>query len=250
MSYTPVIGGPGFTLPTGGITNIAAVTHAATSKTTPVDADESPIADSAASFSLKKLTWANLKATLKTYFDSHYSGPGALLAANNLSDLTDQSVARTELSLGTLAQQDASNVAITGGAIDNTPIGANTPNTVAATTLTSSGTITATGGVRTLDSLALFIDAITGAARSIFLFITGIHLSADYIIGWSSDIAGNGDCNGNNDIAIKRGAAKTLEVTNATTGTLTDTGVILASPNGTRYRITVSNIGVVTATAA
>lgn len=45
----------------------AAETHAATSKATPVDADELPLADSASSFSLKKLTWANLKATLATW---------------------------------------------------------------------------------------------------------------------------------------------------------------------------------------
>ena len=37
-----------------------ALTHAATSKTPPVDADEIPLLDSVASFSLKKLTWANL----------------------------------------------------------------------------------------------------------------------------------------------------------------------------------------------
>jgi hypothetical protein len=42
--------------------DVAAATHAATSKSTPVDADELPIADSAASYALKKLTWANLKA--------------------------------------------------------------------------------------------------------------------------------------------------------------------------------------------
>lgn len=45
----------------------------ATSKTTPVDADELPLADSAASFGLKKLTWANLKATLNTYLASIYA---------------------------------------------------------------------------------------------------------------------------------------------------------------------------------
>ena len=45
----------------------AAETHAAASKATPVDADELPLADSASSFSLKKLTWANLKATLATW---------------------------------------------------------------------------------------------------------------------------------------------------------------------------------------
>ena|GEM_PF-821711 len=39
-------------------------THAAASKATPVDADEIGILDSAASNVLKKLTWANLKATL------------------------------------------------------------------------------------------------------------------------------------------------------------------------------------------
>jgi hypothetical protein len=46
------------------ITVVAPATHAATSKATPVDADELPLSDSAAAWVLKKLTWANLKATL------------------------------------------------------------------------------------------------------------------------------------------------------------------------------------------
>ncbi len=58
---------------TADITVIAPGTHAATSKTTPVDADELPLVDSAASNVLKKLTWANLKATAKTYFDTLYA---------------------------------------------------------------------------------------------------------------------------------------------------------------------------------
>lgn len=53
--------------------NMATV-HASTSKATPVDADELPLSDSAASNALKKLTWSNLKATL-------YSALGALIAA-------------------------------------------------------------------------------------------------------------------------------------------------------------------------
>lgn len=48
--------------------------HNATSKATPVDADELPIHDSASSFGLSKLTWANIKATLKLYFDGSYVG--------------------------------------------------------------------------------------------------------------------------------------------------------------------------------
>lgn len=51
----------------------APVTHAATSKSTPVDNDEVGLVDSAASNALKKLTWANIKATLKTYFDTLYA---------------------------------------------------------------------------------------------------------------------------------------------------------------------------------
>ncbi len=47
---------------------IASATHGATSKTTPVDADELPIVDSAAGNGGKKLTWANLKTALASIF--------------------------------------------------------------------------------------------------------------------------------------------------------------------------------------
>jgi len=52
--------------------NVASTIHAATGKTTPVDADEIGLVDSATSNGLKKLTWSNIKATLKTYFDALY----------------------------------------------------------------------------------------------------------------------------------------------------------------------------------
>ncbi len=53
-------------------TTSGALINGATSKTTPVDADYIGLMDSAASNVLKKLSWANLKATLKTYFDTLY----------------------------------------------------------------------------------------------------------------------------------------------------------------------------------
>lgn len=56
--------------PIGGGDAISAATVGATTKATPVDADLIPLIDSAAGYTLKNLTWANLKATLKTYFDS------------------------------------------------------------------------------------------------------------------------------------------------------------------------------------
>ncbi len=51
---------------------VAGTIHAAAGKSTPVDADELGLLDSAAAFALKVLTWANVKATLKSYFDTLY----------------------------------------------------------------------------------------------------------------------------------------------------------------------------------
>ena len=56
----------------GGADITTALVHAAASKSTPVDADEMPLLDSAASYGLKKLTWANIKATIKAYTDTLY----------------------------------------------------------------------------------------------------------------------------------------------------------------------------------
>lgn len=53
--------------------NVGSSIHGASAKTTPVDADTMPLIDSAASNVLKKVTWANIKATLKTYFDTVYA---------------------------------------------------------------------------------------------------------------------------------------------------------------------------------
>lgn len=54
--------------------NVASSIHGVNGKTTPVDTDTLPTIDSAASNSLKKITWANIKATLKTYTDTLYIG--------------------------------------------------------------------------------------------------------------------------------------------------------------------------------
>ena len=54
-------------------TTTGALINGATEKTTPVDADFVGLMDSAASNVLKKLSWANIKATLKAYFDTLYA---------------------------------------------------------------------------------------------------------------------------------------------------------------------------------
>jgi hypothetical protein len=69
-------------------TDIAGEIVGATAKTTPVDADLVGIVDSADSNTLKKLSWANIKATLKTYFDTLYESAftkGSLIAGTNVT---------------------------------------------------------------------------------------------------------------------------------------------------------------------
>jgi hypothetical protein len=62
---------------------------AATAKTTPVDADTMGIIDSAASNVLKKVTWANIKATLKAYFDTLYGAGWTTVASQSVGTGND-----------------------------------------------------------------------------------------------------------------------------------------------------------------
>lgn len=68
--------------------------NAAAAKTTPVDADTFPLSDSAASFAMKKVSWSNIKATLKTYLDTLYA---ALVHTHAASDLTSGIIAAARL---------------------------------------------------------------------------------------------------------------------------------------------------------
>lgn len=62
-------------------TDVGAQISGVTGKSTPVDADVLLIEDSAASNAKKSLTWANVKATLKTYFDTLYQPLNSILTA-------------------------------------------------------------------------------------------------------------------------------------------------------------------------
>lgn len=84
--------------------SVGALINGAAAKSAPVDADLIGIVDSAAGNVLKKLTWANLKATLKTYFDPLYA-PKAMAMAT----VTSSSGALTlDLSLGKYFKVDLS----------------------------------------------------------------------------------------------------------------------------------------------
>lgn len=53
-----------------GTSDPSTATHAATTKVAPEVGDEFPLIDSSASFSLKKLSWANFRLAIKAYYDS------------------------------------------------------------------------------------------------------------------------------------------------------------------------------------
>jgi hypothetical protein len=69
-------------------TTIGALINGATDKPTPVDADYLGLMDSAAANILKKLSWANIKATLKAYFDTLYASISLAGRVKLLADKT------------------------------------------------------------------------------------------------------------------------------------------------------------------
>jgi hypothetical protein len=112
--------------------NVGTAIHSVDEKTTPVDTDTMPLIDSAASNALKKVTWANVKATLKAYFDTLYTlanlggiahslatAANDFLVASGSGTFVKKTLAETKtiLDLGTIASQASNNVSITGGSI-------------------------------------------------------------------------------------------------------------------------------------
>jgi len=98
---------------------------AATGKTTPVDADLLTLFDSASTFSLKKLTWANLKTTLKTYLDTLYATKGAngditSLTALSAGGLPDNSVLTSDIANSQVTPTKLSQPLTTGTAVATT----------------------------------------------------------------------------------------------------------------------------------
>lgn len=84
--------------------NVGAAMTGATAKATPVDADTIPLNDSAASNVLKKVTWANVKATLKTYFDTLYATVSHTHTASEVTDFSTAADARISAAVGVSVQ--------------------------------------------------------------------------------------------------------------------------------------------------
>lgn len=133
--------------------------NAATSKATPADADEFGFLSSSAAWSLVKMTGTNLKAWLKTYFDTVYAvlnSPifsGSISAKNAMYKDTPVTVTSWSYVTTTITLNVASHTFVTGDYIEvggltaatNTPNGVHLVTSVTATTIVFTYALAPTG---------------------------------------------------------------------------------------------------------
>lgn len=149
-------------------TNVGSVLQGVSGKTTPVDADTLPLNDSAASNALKKLTWSNLKATLKSYFDTLYEAAGSIATHAGLT----ATHGATGAVVGTTNTQTLTNKRLTPRAPGTTSAGTITPTSDASdmyrvTALATNATIGAPTGTPTDGQKLLLRIKDDGTARTL-----------------------------------------------------------------------------------
>lgn len=100
-------------------TTIATLHHAASAKSALVDADEVTGGDSASSFSLIRSTWTNIKAFLKTYFDTIYAAVGSTTYIGSTAHVLNRSsgaetIAGLTLTTPNIGAATGTSLAVTG----------------------------------------------------------------------------------------------------------------------------------------
>ncbi len=151
-------------------TTEGALINGATAKTTPVDADFVGLMDSAASNILKKLSWANIKATLKTYFDTLYVS-NALGFSKNGTTTYDVSTASGTQTIAHGLGRVPSKVRLTSVLGNGSPMsvsfGSYDGTTNSNTHLYFSSNITGVSDVDNTNAIVVFADSTTKHANGV-----------------------------------------------------------------------------------
>lgn len=155
------------------LANIGTIATGATAKTTPVDADTIPITDSAASNVLKKVTWANIKATLKSYFDTLYQPLASVLTNTTASFTTALETKLNGIATGATANDTDANLKARANHTGTQTLATISDVTSSASELNILDGVTAdTGEINKLDGLLPtttelnYVDGVTSAIQT------------------------------------------------------------------------------------
>ena len=88
---------------------IASIINLATAKTSLVDADRIGVTDSTDTYTFKKITWANLKASIQAYTDTLYNN---YVHPDHTGDITSDSDGATTLSATAISGKTAKTTAV------------------------------------------------------------------------------------------------------------------------------------------
>lgn len=128
-------------------------------KTTPIDADYAVIVDTADGSAYKRLTWANIKATLKAYFDTLYN---LYTHPNHSGDVTSSGDGATTIAAGAVTLAKMANMATASLIYRKTAeAGAPEVNTLA-TLKTDLGLTGTNSGDETVTTVGTLINGATG----------------------------------------------------------------------------------------
>jgi hypothetical protein len=160
------------------------------SKATPVDADAVLLQDSADSSIWKRLTWANLKATAKTYFDSLYvAGNTAITGATKTKITYDSKGLVTAGADAAIADITGLQTALDGKVDENAAI---TPATKTKISYDAKGLVTAGADATTADIAdSLNKRYVTDAQLTVIGNTSGTN-TGDQTITLTGDVTGSG----------------------------------------------------------
>ena len=150
-------------------------------------------------------------------------------------------IPNTDISgLGTMSTQNANNVAITGGAIDGTTVGATTPGSGAFTTLVAAGASITSANVGTAVVTTGSVGNLTVTGASVASANVGVALITT---GTVSNLTATA-------ASIASANVGTAVITTGSVGNLTATGASIASANVGTAVITTGTVTTLTATGA